>query len=551
MTRSAISHLGALLFVLTAACAQSGSRADLVAIGRVWTGDSVTPWAEAVAVQGDSIGFVGDSATALRRVGDGTVVLRGALVTPGLGDAHVHFLTGGFQLANVDLRSARNPEEFAARLKAYAKTLAPGEWIIGGDWDHEAWEGAPLPQRGWMDSVTPDNPVYVHRLDGHMAVANSKALALAGVTRRTRDVAGGTIVRDAQGEPTGVLKDEAMNLVFAVVPDPSPAQSDSGIARATRWAASKGVTNIGAVWATWLEVAALRRALEGGRLQTRVNAYVPLAAWRAVADTVRAHGPGNDMLRVDGVKGFVDGSLGSATALFFEPYADEPGTRGLLTTPAESLSAWIGGADSAGLQVVVHATGERANALLFDIFDSVSIAHGPRDRRFRIEHAQHLRRAEIARFAKSGVIASMQPYHAADDGRWAEKRIGPDRIKTTYPFRSLLDAKARLAFGSDWTVAPLDPILGIKAAVTRQTLDGKNPQGWVPEEKITVEEALRAYTSGVAYALYADGKRGQIKPGYAADLVVLDRDLFTVPVDAIDSTQVLATVLAGKVIYRR
>ena len=341
-----------------------------------------------------------------------------------------------------------------------------------------------------------------------------------------------------------------MTLVYLVVPDPSPAQADSAVARATRWAASKGVTSVGAVSATWLEVAALRRALDGGRLETRVNAYVPLAAWRAVADTVRARGPGNSMLRVDGVKGFVDGSLGSATALFFEPYADEPTTRGLLTTPAESLSAWIGGADSAGLQVVVHAIGERANALLLDIFDSVSAAHGPRDRRFRIEHAQHLRRSDIARFGKSGVIASMQPYHVADDGRWAEKRIGPERIKTTYPFRSLLGSKAHLAFGSDWTVAPLDPILGMKAAVTRQTLDGKNPQGWVPAEKISLDEALRAYTSGVAYALYGDDKRGVLKPGYTADLVLLDRDLFRIPVETIDSTQVLSTVLGGKVIYR-
>lgn len=545
-------HLSLVSVLLLAqACSSVASPVDLVAYGRVWTGDSTAPWAQAVAVEGDSIVFVGDSTGLAGRVGPRTVILRGALVTPGLGDAHVHFLSGGFQLASVDLRGARSPEQFIAGLRAYAATLRPGEWILGGDWDHEAWEGAPLPQRGWIDSVTPNNPVFVSRLDGHMALANSRALALAGVSARTRDIAGGTIVRDARGEPTGVLKDEAMNPVWAVVPDPSPAQADSAIARATRWAASKGVTSVGAVSASWLEVAALRRAREGGRLMTRVNAYVPLGAWAAVADTVRVRGRGDGMLRLDGVKGFVDGSLGSTTALFFEPYLDEPGSRGLLVTPVDSLKAWIGAADSAGLQVVVHAIGERANAMLLDIFDSVAAAHGPRDRRFRIEHAQHLRPAEIVRFAKSGVIASMQPYHVADDGRWAGKRIGAERIRTTYAFRSLLDANARLAFGSDWTVAPLDPILGIKAAVTRQTLDGKHPDGWVPAQKISVEEALRAYTSGVAYALYADERRGVIKSGGLADLVVLDRDLFTIAPETIDSAQVLTTVLAGKVVYRR
>lgn len=539
------------VLLLAQACSSVAAPVDLVAYGRVWTGDSTTPWAQAVAVQGDSIVFVGDSAELAARVGPGTVILRGALVTPGLGDAHVHFLSGGFQLASVDLRNARSPEQFIAALRAYAATLRPGEWILGGDWDHEAWEGAPLPQRGWIDSVTPNNPVFVSRLDGHMALANSRALALAGVSARTRDVAGGTIVRDARGEPTGILKDETMNPVWAVVPDPSPAQADSAIARATRWAASKGVTSVGAVSASWLEVAALRRARDAGRLMTRVNVYVPLGAWAAVADTVRVRGRGDGMLRLDGVKGFVDGSLGSTTALFFEPYLDEPGSRGLLVTPVDSLRAWIGAADSAGLQVAVHAIGERANAMLLDIFDSVATAHGPRDRRFRIEHAQHLRPAEIVRFAKIGVIASMQPYHVADDGRWAGKRIGAERIKTTYAFRTLLDADARLAFGSDWTVAPLDPILGIKAAVTRQTLDGKNPDGWVPAQKVSVEEALRAYTSGVAYALYADVRRGSIKPGGLADLVVLDRDLFTIGPEGIDSTQIVATVLGGRVVYRR
>jgi predicted amidohydrolase YtcJ len=270
-----------------------------------------------------------------------------------------------------------------------------------------------------------------------------------------------------------------------------------------------------------------------------------------MADTMRANGVGDDWLRVAGVKGYVDGSLGSTTALFYEPYKDAPQTSGLLVTPEDSLRSWIGSADSAGLQVAVHAIGQRANGLLLDIYDSVGQAHGPRDRRFRIEHAQHLRRQDIGRIARLGVIASMQPYHAVDDGRWAEKRIGPERIKTTYAFRSLIDAGARLAFGSDWTVAPLDPLLGIYAAVTRRTLDGKNPGGWIPEQKITVEEALTAYTAGDAYSVFAEQKRGKLAPGYLADIVILDRDLTRIKPEMIEEAQVAMTIIGGKTIYSK
>jgi predicted amidohydrolase YtcJ len=551
--------LGLALGLLLSACGSSSgdtplvadAPADLVVYGRIWTGDSARPWVQAVAVRGDTIAAVGDSAALATMVTAATRVLSNgqAMVVPGFMDAHTHFLSGGFQLASIDLRDAVTPEEVAARLKAYAAKLKPGEWITGGDWDHERWAGAPLPQRGWIDSVTPDNPVFVNRLDGHMALANSAALRLAKVSRTTADVAGGTIVRDARGEPTGILKDEAMGLVYRVMPTPSAAQSDSALLRAMSWAASKGVTAVASVSAPWYEVAALKRARAAGTLTTRVAIFVPLDAWRQMADTVRANGVGDDWLRVAGVKGYVDGSLGSTTALFYEPYADDPSTRGLMVTPEDSLRSWIGRADSAGLQVVVHAIGERANGVLLDIYDSVAAANGARDRRFRVEHAQHLRRTDIARFGRSGVIASMQPYHALDDGRWAEKRIGAERIKTTYAFRSLLDSKAHLAFGSDWTVAPLDPILGIYAAVTRRTLDDKNPGGWIPEEKISVEEALKAYTSENAFGVFAEATRGRLKPGYKADLVLLDRDLTAIRPESLDSVRVRQTVAGGKVVF--
>ena len=527
--------------------------ADLVAYGRVWTGDTAAPWAGAVAISGDTIVAVGDSAGVSAYVGPGTRILDNArgMITPGFMDGHAHFSSGGFQLASVDLRDAANPQEFIARLKAYAATRPEGEWIVGGDWDHERWAGAPLPTRDWIDSVTTKNPVFVSRLDGHMGLANSLALRAARITRNTADIAGGTIVRDSAGDPTGILKDEAQNPVYAAMPEPSAAQMDSAIARATDWAASKGVVGVSSVSAPWSEIAALRRAHAAGRLKTRVSVYVPLGDWRRMAESLRTSGPGDDWIRTAGVKGYVDGSLGSGTALFFEPYADDPSTFGLLVTPEDSLRRWIGAADSAGLQVVVHAIGERANALLLGIYDSVIRAHGARDRRFRDEHAQHLRPQDVARFRALGVIASMQPYHAADDGRWAGKRLGPDRVRNSYVFRSLIDSGARLTFGSDWTVAPIDPMLGLAAAVTRRTLDGANPGGWIPEQKISLDEALRAYTVNNAYAAFSEANRGMLRPGYKADIVLLDRDLTTIRPEDIGSTQVRATIVDGRVVYEQ
>lgn len=541
--------LSVILLAFVIACSSS-PKADLVVFGRIWTGDSANPWAAGIATRGDSILAVGDSAVVAPYVGSTTRRLSpGAFVTPGFMDDHVHLFTGGSQLTSVDLRDADSPEEFTRRITAFAAKLRPGEWILGGVWDHERWAGTPLPDRAWIDSVTPDNPVFILRLDGHMALANSKALEAARLDRSMAEIPGGSIVRRSDGELTGVFKDEAMNPLYAAIPNPSAEQLDSALAGAMRHAASLGVTAVASVSTTWQEIASLRRARDRGTLTLRVSNYVSLSDWRSMADSFRVAGPGDEWIRTAGVKGFVDGSLGSTTALMFNPYLDAPSTRGLFVTPEDSLRRWIGAADSAGIQVVVHAIGDRANALLLDIFDSVATAHGPRDRRFRIEHAQHLRAVEIPRFARQGVIASMQPYHAADDGRWAAKRIRPDLIRGTYAFRSLLDAGARLAFGSDWYVAPLDPRLGLQAAVTRQTLDGKNPGGWVPEEKITIEEAIRAYTVANAYGVFAEGTRGMLKPGYRADFVVFDTDLTKSAPDGLANARVQFTVSGGRVVW--
>ncbi len=542
----------ASLSAIAIACAPAGPPADLIVYGKVWTGDSAQPLVQAVATRGDTIVALGDSASVAKLAGQATTILSNgaSLVTPGFMDGHVHFLSGGYQLSSVDLRPADSPQDFVARLKAFVSERQPGEWIVGGDWDHERWPGSPLPRRDWIDSVTPNNPVFLSRLDGHMGVANSLALKAAGIDRNTRSIPGGTIVKDPRtGEPTGVLKDEAMGPVYAVIPEGTPAQDDAAIARAMSFMASKGVTAVAAVSAPWSEIAAVKRAHAAGSQTVRVAFFPSLGDWHRVADTMTADGPGDDWVRVAGVKGFIDGSLGSTTALFFDPYEDEPNTRGLLVTPEDSLRRWIGSADSAGLQVVVHAIGEKANALVLDIYDSVARAHGPRDRRFRIEHAQHMRPVDVARMGSQGVIASMQPYHAIDDGRWAGKRLGA-RVVNSYVFQSMLEKGVHLAFGSDWTVAPIDPLLGIYAAVTRRTLDGKNPGGWIPEQKITVEQALKAYTAGNAFGVFAEGNRGVVRKGYRADLVLLDQDLFTVPPETLESAQVRATIVGGKVVYQ-
>lgn len=528
---------------------------DIVIINaNIHTMDNGRPRAEAVAIYANRIISVGTSDEIKRMAGQRTRVIDagGRLVLPGFNDSHVHFLSGGFQLASVDLRDAATPQEFAERIRRFAEKTPKGRWITGGDWDHERWPGAPLPTKELIDAFTPDTPVFVNRLDGHMSLANSLALKLAGVTKETKDPPGGVIVHDAKtGEPTGVLKDAAMSFVYRVIPDPSFEENLAAARAATNHAASLGVTSVQDMSAG-TDVGVYQTLMERGELKTRIYAVSPLPAWERVAATgVRAHF-GNDLLRIGGLKGFADGSLGSTTALFFEPYNDAPNTSGIPNSqmiPESAMLERIRKADRAGLQVMIHAIGDKANDAILSMYEQVIKEDGERDRRFRIEHAQHLRRQDIARFAKDHVIASMQPYHAIDDGRWAEKRIGHERARTTYAFRSLLDAGVTLAFGSDWTVAPIDPLTGIYAAVTRRTLDGKNPNGWIPEQKITVEEAVRAYTFGSAYAEFAENVKGSITPGKLADIVILSRDIFTIDPVEIEKTKVLTTIMDGRVVY--
>jgi predicted amidohydrolase YtcJ len=536
----------------------SAAPPDLVVTNaRIWTGDPARPWAEALAASGERLVAVGTAEEIRARPGAAgarAIDARGRLVTPGFIDAHVHIIEGGFRLASVQLRDAATRELFVERIAAFARTVPPGTWITGGDWDHELWGGA-LPERSWIDAVTPEHPVWINRLDGHMALANGVALTLAGVTRAVGEVPGGAIERTASGELTGLLRDNAMALVDKAVPPPSEAMADRALEAAMDYVAARGVTSAHHM-GDWADLATFERAHRRGALRTRIYAAVQLPTWERLAERERQPPDGRPRfgdawLRTGLLKGFVDGSLGSQTAAFHEPFTSAPGDRGLFVNEPDALYAWIAGADKAGLHVAVHAIGDRANAVLLDIYARVAREHGPRDRRFRIEHAQHLAARDVPRFAPLGVIASMQPYHAIDDGRWAERVIGAERSKTTYAFRSLLDAKADVAFGSDWFVAPPTPLEGIYAAVTRRTLDGRHAGGWVPEQRIAVEEALRAYTTAGAYASFEEGLKGTLAPGRLADFVVLERDLFTVAPEAIGDIAIDLTVVGGRVVFER
>ncbi|MDX9928953.1 MAG: amidohydrolase [Bacteroidales bacterium] len=538
-----------LMLSLAASCSNHKPEAELLFTDAdIWTGNPRQPSAEAMAVSGDTIIAVGSNREILKYMGAATKItsLEGKFVVPGFIDSHIHFYQGGVNLTSVQLREAATPEAFISAIAGYAATLEPGAWIVGGDWDGKGWPT--LPSREWIDEVTPHNPVFVTRLDGHMGLANSLAMKLAGVDRRTEDVPGGAIVRNSAGEPTGIFRDNAMDLITGHIPEPSGEQVEKTLLVAMDYLASNGITSVHGVDAGDY-ADAIARLRERGELITRVYAMTPVSRWESLRERMEKEGAGDKWLKYGAVKGFVDGSLGSHTAAFFEPYTDLPTDTGFFVNSEEDLYRWISAADRAGFQVVIHAIGDRANNFLLNLYERVAAENGPRDRRFRIEHAQHLLPSDIERFAGLGVIASMQPYHAIDDGRWAVEVIGQERIRTTYAFRSLIDAGAVVAFGSDWFVAPPTPIEGIYAAATRRTFDGKNPEGWVPEQKITVEQALKAYTLNAAYASFDEKIKGTLEAGKLADFTVLGDNILKTDPQKIWDTKVLMTFVGGKMVY--
>jgi predicted amidohydrolase YtcJ len=556
-TQNAISFMKIklLLFLLAIFSAQTFAQnlaADLVVINaNVRTMDKAKPTAQAIAVKGRKIFFVGTNDEIKQFIASNTKTIdaNGKLALPGFNDSHVHFLDGGAGLASVDLRDAKTPQEFVRRIGEFAKKLPKGRWILNGNWDHENWTPANLPTAAMIDAVTPDNPVFINRLDGHMSLANSLAMRLAKVDKNTKDVAGGEIVRDSAGNPTGIFKDNAANYIYPAIPPMSFEQKMEALEAATNYAASLGVTSVQDMSAG-TDVGVYQEMLRLKKLKTRIYAVSTLGDWERWQRTGVTYGFGSDWLRVGGLKGFMDGSLGSTTAWFYKPYLDAPDKVGLPLDEMANIKKYVSGADKANLQVMIHAIGDRANDELLQIYAQVEKENGARERRFRVEHSQHLSPDAIKNFGRLKVIASMQPFHAIDDGRWAYKRLDNERLKGTYAFRSLLDNGATLAFGTDWFVAPLNPMFGIYAAVTRRTLDDKNPNGWFPEQKISVEEAVRAYTVGSAFAEFQEDEKGTIADKMLADFVILSDDIFTINPVEIQKVRVLTTIVAGKVVYQ-
>ncbi len=531
-------------------CTKSKNIANVaIKNGNFYTVNEKQPYAKEMAVFNNKIIFIGEKVPA-SLINDKTKIvdLGGKFTVPGFIDSHLHFLDGGFSLSRIDLRSTSSKKEFVNRIAQYAKTLPKGEWILGGNWDHTNWEGQPLPTRWWIDKVTPDNPVFINRLDGHMALANSLGLKLAGVSDNIKTPPGGVIVRNEKGAITGIFKESAKNLINTVIPDPGFEVKMRAAKAAGQYLAQNGITSAHDM-GLWSHLEVYDSLISRGESKIRISLFPPIPEWEKLKNySIKNKHSG--YLSVKGTKGFMDGSLGSSTAKFFKPYikdSENYGVWGEQMIPAEKMLNRIDNVYKLNYQAVTHAIGTEANNSIFNMYEQV--LNGKKDRRFRIEHAQHLLPEDIKRFSKNNVIASMQPYHCIDDGRWAETRIEYERCKTTYAFRSLIDNNAVVAFGTDWDVAPVNPLWGIYAAVTRSTLDDKNPDGWVPEQKISVEEAIRCYTLNGAYADFSEMEKGSLEVGKFADFTVLSDNILNINPYKIKDVQVNMTVIGGEIVF--
>jgi predicted amidohydrolase YtcJ len=537
----------------------------------LWTGTNNASLANAIGVQGERIVLVSTSDTVLAHCDANTLIIDAAhsFVMPSFTDSHCHFLDGGQRLLSVQLRQVTTRQQFTAQIANFVRNLPEGTWILGGDWDHHNW-GGQLPDRSWIDEVTPNHPVWLHRMDGHMALANSAALAIAGVNKHSVEPAGGQIVRDLNGNPTGLLKDNAMNLIVCHIPPPSSQELDRALDAAMTYVAARGIACVhtmvtvdcaDGLWPSeellgqedfapaYAELATYRRAHSQGTLRTRIHAALPLNSLTLLQEQIANHGRGDEWLRVNSVKAMIDGSLGTHTAAMMEDYDDTPGYRGHLLWNLATLEALVRQADAAGLQIKMHAIGDKGIHEMLNLFERLMQSTPDIDRRLRCEHAQHFLKEDISRFAELGIIASMQPSHLADDGRWACACLGKKRLQTSWPMRSLLNHGAVLALGSDWFVTPPHPLEGIYAAVTRQTNDGCHPKGLVPEERITMEEALMGYTKGAALAGFEEKDFGTLEAGKVADIILLDTDILNEPVEALLTTKVQMTLVGGAIIY--
>jgi predicted amidohydrolase YtcJ len=546
------------LLVLAALATPSAqdTPADLILHNaKIYTADSRTPRAEAIAIRGDRIAAVGSSADIQKLKGAATKVVdaRGAAILPGLHDSHGHFTGLGASLQVLQLRGTASWEQIVGMVRRRAASARPGEWIQGRSWDQNDWAVKEFPSHEMLSNAAPNNPVYLTRVDGHAAMVNKAALDAAGVNKDTRDPEGGRIIRDAQGNPTGVLVDQAMRLVSRNIPRVSPEQLEEQILLADAEARRLGLTMVHDAGANTEVVDAYKRLVDSGKLQTRL--YVML---RGPMEMLKPHfekGPitnyGNHRLAVRAVKISADGALGSRGAALLEPYADEPGNSGLLVNPPEEVYAQTLAASRAGFQMCVHAIGDRANRMVMDTFErGQNEVPGSRELRMRNEHAQILDATEIPRFAKLNVIASMQATHATSDLPWAPARLGPARIEEgAYVWQKLLKSGAIIANGSDFPVEEPNPMLGFYAAITRQDPSGNPPNAWQPDQRMSREETLKSFTIDAAFAAHAEKELGSLAPGKLADLIVLSKDVMTVAPKEILSTTVTTTVIGGKIVY--
>jgi predicted amidohydrolase YtcJ len=524
--------------------------------GRIYTNDPEHPWAEAMAVSQGKISCIGKTDHVLLDCGGGqegveTINLKGQFVMPGFNDAHVHLGGAGAEALAVPLTGVPSVEEMQKRVADAVAQHKPGEWITGGGWDHTTWPEKRFPNRQQLDAVAPKNPVILVHVSGHVAVANSLALKSAEIDKNTPNPQGGEIEHDALGEPTGMLKEgAAMSLVRVRIPDPAPEQRRHGIELVLQNVAKNGVTSVQDN-SDWEDFQVYKQIKDEGKLTVRITEWLPFSLPLNDLQNLRAQGGTTDpWLKTGALKAVTDGALGSRTAALLEPYSDDPSTSGIFTFDPDKLRAMAIERDKAGFQLNFHAIGDRANRISLDVFEAVVKANGARDRRDRIEHAQVVEPMDFVRFAQLKVLASMQPSHQTTDMRWAEDRIGPERIKGAYAWATMLKNGVRLAFGTDYSVEPISPFRGLYACVTRERPDGGPRNGWGPQEKISLGDCIRAYTSGSAYAQFEEGKKGELKQGEYADFVILSNDLTKVPPAQFTKTRVLRTVVGGRTVYQ-
>ena len=539
-----------------AARAVANQVADLVLTnGDVYTVDAARPEAQAVAVADGKILAVGSNAEIKKYVGPKTRVidLGGRFAMPGFNDAHTHVGGAGAAKLEVDLRGTRSIAEVQERIRRALPNYKPGEWILGEGWDQTLWPGAKYPTRQDLDAVTRTHPIFLVRVDGHGAVANSLALKLAGVTAKTPDPSGGHIVKEAKtGEPNGMLEESATGLVRSHIPPLSAFERRRAILLAIADANSHGVTSVQDS-SSWQDFLVFKQLEKEGKLTLRISEWIDFMLPVKQLEAMRREGGTTDpMLKVGGLGEFLlDGTFGSETGAMYQPYSDNPGDRGILRIAPEKFTQMVIARDRAGFQMAVHAIGDRAAHIALDAYAAAEKANGPRDRRQRIEHAQIVLPGDFIRFEKLGVVASMQPCHLNDDVRWASKRLGPERSKDAYAWATMLRDHVHFAVGTDYPVEPINPMGNLWACVTRQTPEGWPKGGWEPQEKISMDDCLRGYTAGSAYVEFDEKIKGELKPGMLADIVVLSHDPRRIQPTELWQTQAVLTIVGGRIVYDR